>query len=315
MQLGVLLSTVTLLGVLGPTQPIVLENVSRQPFIYRFYHGFQNQIVKKEPWTEPLAIPSGERRTVGTPVPLVIGFLDGAEWKTFELAPGNRFVYRQDDRGRGGLYFSGAVRPPDKLREVKVLAVADIEYRNRFPEWQQRVRELIEAALRYYECEFAIRFTPVGYRSWEFNARYQRSEEEKLASLEKIEPGQADLVIAFVRCIEQLDRGMRIAWGMRLSQYVLVTDAWPELAYVIPLAHWEAIWRQPGFGSTVVLSHELGHAFGGFHVDNRESVMQPEPTKLIPPRIQFDEATRQVILATRQFDFNRGPDSVPARPP
>lgn len=293
----------------GATEPIVLENASPESFVYYFHHGFRKD--QEIPWTASLAVPAGERRTIAAPVPLVIGFHDRADWKSFTVMPGNRYRIRRDEQGRPMLYLSGPAEPLSVWREINVLAVADAEYRVRFPEWQDRVRGLIETASRCYECEFGIRFRPVAFKAWDFNSRRYRSMDAKLASLGQIDLGQAELMVAFIRSVQDVGGGTAIGWGQRLSQYALVTDSWPELAEIIPLAFREKIWREPGFGSTVTLVHELGHTLGGFHLANLDSIMFPNPSKTIPPRIQFDEVTRRVIHATRSVDFRRGPDSLP----
>jgi hypothetical protein len=209
------------------------------------------------------------------------------------------------------LYFAGEAQSLPVSREVKVLAVADSEYRSRFPEWQDRVRGLIAAASRCYECEFGIRFTVVECKPWKFNARFQRSIEMQLAGLQEIELGQADLMVAFVRCMNPMGKGASIGWGMRLSPYALVTDSWPELADILPLAYREKIWKEPGFGSTVTIVHELGHILGAFHLADANSIMFPNPVRMVPPRIQFDDVTRQVILAMKKTDLRQGPAGVP----
>ena len=230
------------------------------------------------------------------------------------LPPGNCFRFVLDGQERGGLVLADAPSvPAPKLREIKVLAVADIEYRNRFPDWQERVKGLVGAASRYYESEFGLRFTVLACKPWEFNARYQPSMEEKLVSLQKIELGQADLLIAFVRSVQHRENGAAIGWGFWLCEYMLVTDLWPELvdgAQLMPLVC-RQILKKPGFGSTMTLIHELGHLFGAFHVDNAESIMYFSTMKIVPPRIQFDDVNRQVILATRDVDFRVAPEGLP----
>jgi hypothetical protein len=309
MQMAVWLAIAVALSTAGATEPIVLENAGSEPFVYHFHHGFRRG--QEIPWTAPLAVPPGERRTIAAAVPLVIGFHDQADWKEFTVVPGNHYRVRRDAQARPMLYLSGAAQSLPLRREVKVLVVADAEYRVRFPEWQERLRGLIEAASRCYECEFGIRFRPVGFKPWNFNARRYRSMDAKLASLAQIELGPADLMVAFIRSVQDIGGGTAIGWGQRLSQYALVTDSWPELAEIIPLAYREKIWKEPGFGSTVTLVHELGHTLAGFHLANLDSIMCPNPSKTIPPRIQFDEVTRKVIQATAGVDFRRGPDSIP----
>ncbi len=308
MQLALAVVLVVSAGLAGATEPIVLENASPQPFVYHFHNGFQRD--KEVPWTAPLTIPTGERRTVAAPVPLVIGFHDGAEWRSFTLQPGNAYRFHLNAQGGAGLYFAGPVPAPEVVREIRVLAVADNEYRNRFPEWEPRVRGLIASASRCYEQEFGIRFTVVDCKPWKFNARYQRTLEEKLASMQRIDLGSAEMMVAFIRAVHPIGGATAIGWGMRLSPYALVTDSWPELADIIPLAYREKIWREPGFGSTVTLVHELGHALGAFHLASADSIMYPNPVKMIPPRIQFDDVTRRVIRASRNSNLRLGPESI-----
>ena len=300
---------VAVLGIGAGMEPLVLENGSPQPVAYQFHHGFDAG--KGEPWTAPQTLPTGARRTVLSPVVIVIRYQHGADWTKASLEPGKLFSFRRNSQGQTELNLCGALPPAADLREVKVLAVADIEYRNRFPQWQDRVKRLVASASRVYESEFRIRFRVVDCKPWEFNARYQQSDDEKLVSLQKIELGQADLMIAFIRSVADPGGGAVLGWALRLSEYVVVADSWPELAYVLPLAHREEIWKIPDFGSTVVLVHELCHTLGGFHVDNIDSIMCPQPYKAVPPRIQFDDFNRQVLLATRNVDFRQGAISVP----
>jgi len=308
MQLALELAFAVAVGMAGATEPMVLENASPQPFVYHFYNGFQRD--KEVPWTAPLTIPAGERRTVAAPVPLVIGFRDGAAWRNFTIQPGGYYRFRPDAQGVARLYSSGPLPTPELVREIRVLAVADNEYRSRFPDWEPRVRGLIASASRCYEYEFGIRFAVVDCKPWRFNARYQRSLEEKLVSMQRIDLGAAELMVAFIRAVHPIGGATAIGWGMRLSPYALVTDSWPELADIIPLAYREKIWKEPGFGSTVTLVHELGHTLGAFHLADADSIMYPNPVKMIPPRIQFDDVTRRVIRASRNSNLRLGPESV-----
>jgi len=290
-------------------EPFVIENQSSQPFSYQFHFGYEAKNVA--PWTTTETIPSGDRHTISTPVPLMIRFREGDDWKNYKLSPGRFFRFQSDSNNHGDLVLASTViKPPQILREIKVLAVADTEYREHFPDWQERIRGIISGASRHFENEFAIRFTLTAFQSWEFNARTQPKPDDKIASLQKIDLGTSELLIAFIRCIHE-DKNQTVhGWTCPLAKYIIVTDAWPELAYIIPLAHREAIWRQPGFGATVTLVHELGHAFGAFHLDNQNSIMNKLPSKIVPPRIEFDDVSRQVILLARDVDFSHSPDSL-----
>ena len=51
--------------------------------------------------------------------------------------------------------------PAARFREIKVLCLADVSYRRRFPEWKERIGEVVARASRDFEAVFAMRFAVV----------------------------------------------------------------------------------------------------------------------------------------------------------
>ncbi len=203
------------------TQEVLIENQSPQPFAYQ---------IREEAgtWSDWLSLPKGFRQRYSTSLPLVIRFRNGEEWTTYRLSPGRLFRIQPDAKGGKQLSDVGAVqgvppprpssvqdalgdvrvqnatpaRPDLKLREVKVLCLADESYRRRFPEWKERIAEIVSRASRDFEAAFALRFTIADCRAWDYEAKNVGDPQEQLARLVAIAPAPADLVIAFVGVIQ-----------------------------------------------------------------------------------------------------------------
>ena len=66
---------------------------------------------------------------------------------------------------------AGRHEPDARLREIKVLCLADKSYRRRFPEWKERIGEIVSRASRDFEAAFALKFTITDCRAWDYEAK------------------------------------------------------------------------------------------------------------------------------------------------
>ena len=190
------------------------------------------------------------------------------------------------------------------VRVVRVRALADATYRRVVANWDQRIKAIVSAASDYFEANFQIRFDLLGIQPWEYRG-VARHPESRLKALLAVRPEDADLLIGFIGFGEYYTTGELtymtglLGMGMPFGQHVMVSGD----------DHFH-INRDK-----VVLMHELGHVFGAFHVDNRRSLMYPMhsgvPTEILAEgKFEMEPPLREVILAARNLDFQRGVDSL-----
>ncbi len=313
------LAIMLLLPAMTRAEELSIDNQSPQPFVYQ---------VRKdaETWSDWVSLPKGFRHRYSASLPLVIRFRNGEEWMTYRLSPGRLFRFQQDAKGGKQLSDVGAVqdvppsrpslvpdvlgdaraqddapaRPDLRLRETKVLCLADESYRRRFPEWKERIGELVSRASRYFEAAFALKFTIADCRAWDYEAKNVGDPQEQIARLAAIDPAPADLTIAFVGVVQTTKtyrsrhRRYEDVWSVPFGQQVVVAD----------------IRREQAFGAEQLLVRGLCQVFGAFYVADRRSIMNGmlENVELGP--IRFGSVTQQVILLTRDFDFRKGPASL-----
>ena len=181
---------------------------------------------------------------------------------------------------------------------------ADATYRRVVDNWDQRIKVIVSAASDYFESNFQIRFLLVGIEPWEYRG-VARHPESRLKELLAISPGDADLLIGFIGFGEYLTGSDRayftgiLGMGMPFGQHVMISGD----------DHFHLN------RDKVVLMHELANVFGAFHVDNRRSLMYPihtdVPTEILAEgKFELEPPLREVILAARELDFQRGVDSL-----
>jgi hypothetical protein len=294
-----------LVSAVSQAAPLVIENASSQPFVYRFYRGFD----AGGAWAAPQTLAPQERHALDAPTALVVGFQQPDAWKTYTLNPGAAFRVRTDAAGRNELFQAAASSFPGTIRPLKVMAAADLQYRARFPHWRERIAGIVARASRLMEGEFGIRIDLLRVQEWPSSSQFARTANETLASLARIDRGEAEILMGIAGAVHPLPGqpdSYAAGWTGPFSPYVLVTDD----GSAAPGQSSDA-WNQPEFAATATVVHELAHAFGAFHVSGTNSIMCERPTRAAPPRIEFDEVSRTLIRLTRDVDFVRGPDSLP----
>jgi len=192
-----------------------------------------------------------------------------------------------------------------EVRTVRVRAIADGTYRRVVDNWRQRIQDAVSGASEFFESNFGIRFVVVDIQPWEYRG-LTHDVNARMKSLLAIPPQDADLIVAFIGFGEYWKADAeayftgQLGRGMPFGQHVMVSGD----------DHYHP--NRDKF----VLIHELAHVFGAFHVSNHRSLMYPNfhgvPAELvIEGKFELEPALREVIMAARHFDFQRGADSLP----
>jgi hypothetical protein len=177
-----------------------------------------------------------------------------------------------------------------KIREVKVMVVAGLEYRLYYQDWQDRARHIIDGASRHTEAQLGLKFVATEFRAWEYTGgRSPKSPDETIEQLTRFKPGKCDLVVALTLvAFPGPEVGSEIrGFTQYFSQYVVVPDQWVAV------------------GAQTRLVHELCHVFGAFHEANPNSVMRPA-YQGTPRHFEFSNSTREIIRLTKDLDLTRG---------
>ncbi len=287
---GLLLSMA--LATTGWAGEIVLANRSPRPLAYQARYSGQ------EVWSQTLTLASGKHHRFSTEARLVVRFSHGDGWTTAVLRPDRRFRYQPDAAGRGEVVDTRVDEPgrPD-TRRLAVLAVADESYRKKYPDWQDRIAEITATASNYFDDEFAIRLRLVECRPWQYHAAARADVTDTLDDLFALDFPTADLVIGWNAAAQRVPghAGFCTGWCWPFCRYLFVCDLERRLLY----------------GAAEQFIHHLAMAFGAFAVADPKSIMQRTSWNL-PYPWEFDDATRQVILLSREVDFHLGTRSLGA---
>ncbi|MCU0872715.1 MAG: hypothetical protein MUE50_10265 [Pirellulaceae bacterium] len=332
---AVILAFVSFVLVLGTGETLAaaiqIQNAGVESFQYSVRHEGESA------WSQAFSLAPGQTRALSATRPVVISYwTDKPRFMT--LQPGR--AYRIQDVRRGELKQVTVVlrpsptsdspvpAPPPKtaaghpetlgsaaapktgprvaaaVRIVRVRALADATYRRVVDDWNQRIRLIVTAASDYFEANFQIRFDLVGIQPWEYRG-VARHPESRLKALLAVPPEEADLLIGFIGFGEYYTSGEityitgLLGMGMPFGQHVMVSGS----------DHFHLN------RDKVVLIHELAHVFGAFHVDNRRSLMYPMhsgvPTEILTEgKFELEPPLREVVMAARNLDFQRGVDSL-----
>lgn len=178
-------------------------------------------------------------------------------------------------------------------REFTILAVADRTYRQRHPQWQDRVKQIVERTSQYYSEVFNMRFSVADFQPWQLKAD-AKNFADTWNQLYGIDARAADLVVGFVGvAYPQGHRfgGYRLGQAMPMSQHVYISDeASLELA-------------------VRTLVHELGHIFGAFHVADTRSIMYPEANR-VASYFEFGKPVIEAFQHSQDLDLRRGVESL-----
>ena len=313
------LAIMLLLPAMTRAEELSIDNESPRPFVYQ---------VRKDAgtWGEPISLASGSRHAYSASLPLVVRYRDGESWTTYRLSPGRSFRFQQDAKGFNRLFDAGAVQDPlmphrlpdhdalggaavrdttparsdARLRKIKVLCLADKSYRRRFPEWKERIGEVVSRASRDFEAAFALKFTITDCQAWDYEAKNVSDPQEQMTRLATIDPAPADLAIAFVGAVQTTKtcrsrhRRYEDVWSVPFGQHVAVAD----------------IRKEQAFGAEQLLVRGLCGVFGAFYVADRRSVMNGMLENVEPGPVRFGDVAHEVISLTRDFDFRVGPASL-----
>lgn len=195
----------------------------------------------------------------------------------------------------------GALQSKPPFRIVRVKALADPSFRARNPQWEEELRDLIEAASDYFEREFDIRFVARSAGAWPLQARIP-STATLMVKLKqefpRAQPNDAFDVIVVVTAEgtnrylpagrPRVDRIGDCKQG--LSNYVVTT--------VQRIFRYQASNSEPEY-DVVALIHEFGHVFGAEHVRDGFSIMSED----FAPRTEFDMKNRGIIMKNRACPF------------
>lgn len=270
---------------------VVLENRSPQPLLYQARYSGQ------EAWSKTVSLAPGKHHAYSIRTRLVIRFSSGDDWTTAVLLPDRRFQYQVDEAGRGEVVAS-RVEDPGKpsTRRLTVLAVADETYRKHYPDWQDRIAEIVATASNDFDDVFAIRLRLIECRPWEYEAGTLENPEHPLDSLLEVDSPKAELVIGWIG-VAQAAPGQPgwygHTWCWPFGRHILIADLERRLLY----------------GVSQQLVRSLAVTFGAFTVVDRQSIMQ-KLLENVPYPWEFGETARQVILLSREFDLRQGVNSL-----
>ncbi len=278
---------------LGWTGEIILDNRSPRPLSYQArYSG-------KDVWTGMLTLAPGAYHSHSTDVRLVVRFSDGRASATAVLWPDRRYRYQlNDEMNRGEVVDAGFERPGrPEVRRLAVLAIADETYRKFYPDWEDRIAEIVATASNYFDEEFAIRLRLVECRAWEYEVGVLGDPEKPMHRLLREDSPYADLVIGWVAMAQG-------APGQ--PGYYTHSAAYPFGRHIL-IADVE---RRLLYGAAQALVQQLAITFGAFDVLDRKSIMQ-KLLENVPYPWQFGDIVRQVILLSRELNFRQGVKSLP----
>lgn len=172
----------------------------------------------------------------------------------------------------------------EELRTVTLRVAADETYRAQAG-WEATIRSAVGTVSDIYAKRFQIRFVIRDIVPWTLGD--SGSVREMVRRLQaEIPVGDADVVVAFThgRCVP-LEYGAALPF----DRVAVILTACPGPNGPAPVP------------PEVILSHEMGHLFGAFHVlPGEPSVMRGGPAD------RFDAQTSRVIRLMRAFDFHRG---------
>jgi len=258
--------------------------------------SFEARLSGAEAWDAPLTLAAGQQRAFETKRHLVTRFAVGGETIVRVLKPARRYQVGRDAQGQLDLLNAEAAAPRFKPRQIAVLSLADATYRREFPDWQDRIAEIVAAASVEYEATFALRLKLIECRAWNYEAQVRGSSPDVVSQLARVAPGAADLVVGWLGVAQRVagypdyvGLGSTLVFGQHL--YLVDTD------------------RRMLPETTLVLQRGVAMIFGGFYVVDATSLMQ-WATNAVPIEYDFGDTNRQVIELTRDFDFRRGVESL-----
>lgn len=173
---------------------------------------------------------------------------------------------------------------PLKLRSITVRVVADNSFRAA-PNWERSIHESVNAVSDIYEKNFQIRFSIVDIIPWYCCDESLPSKYLLPLLSKKVDRGNAELLIGYSH--KKCDSHYA-GWAHAFGGEAVILTGCIDKVYV-------------NASIEKILSHEIAHLFGAFHIDHRiPSVMTGGPI------IEFDSQTARVIRLMRMMDFSKG---------
>lgn len=269
---------------------VLLENRGARPLVYQARHSGQ------ETWSKMLTLAPAERHSFTVPTRLVVRFGGHDSSITAVLRPDRRFCYQPDESGPGEVVESRIEEPGrPNTRRLTVLALADETYRRQYPDWQDRIAEIVATASNYFDDAFAIRLRLVECRLWDYEATALNDLKYPLGSLLGADAPNAELVTGWIAVAQSAPKqaGFYTGWSWPFGRYILLADLERQLLY----------------GTAQQLVYRLAHTFGAFPVVDPKSIMQKSSWNL-PYPWEFGDTARQVILLSREVDLRLGVKSL-----
>ncbi|NUQ80561.1 MAG: hypothetical protein HUU10_03030 [Bacteroidetes bacterium] len=190
----------------------------------------------------------------------------------------------QVGKALGNLPMANEVADSPGTRYLPVRLVADVSYRNRFPDWRSRLQLRLILANDILEPQFGIKLKPVEILEWKHIA----SDSFELSYHQLIKDFKSDKSIYTLGFIHTLN--MERSWE-KMSELGMgsiggqhsVIRAQPSMPSI---GRWNPV------EEALTIVHELGHNWGGVHTFRVESIQYPSGEFL---SYQFDPINREII--------------------
>lgn len=189
-----------------------------------------------------------------------------------------------------GVFVFSDIKAEDWSRTITLKIAADSAYRKR-PGWEAEIQKTVENVSAIWERQFGIRWKIVEFANWEPPIDDTSLKTYKLMfHLQSSIPlSNADVVLGIFenRCLDEF-AGLSSFFG---ASAIVSTGCLRKAG--------------PRYTVDMVLSHELAHLFGAFHVrPHIRSVMSGDGPDI------FDHQTRQMILLMRDMEFKKVEDRI-----
>ena len=250
----------------------VLENATSQPWSY------QARFSGNDGWSRVLTLPPGQQHAYAATNRLVIRFQNGDHPTTTVINPGERFRYQHGELVN--CLTAAASRP--KLRGIRVLAVADETYRQKFPDWKDRIAEIVATVSNRYEDAVSLRLELMDCQSWNYEAPRRGETMTTVANLMAADSADSDLVIGWIAAVQaagKTENWYGLGWAASFGRHILVVDNE----------------RRQLPGATLILMREVAQTFGAFRVVDKTSMMR-WALEAVPIDYAFGDTVREVIL-------------------
>jgi tetratricopeptide (TPR) repeat protein len=168
--------------------------------------------------------------------------------------------------------------PPQRIRELSVLVVADEEFR-RDPSWKSRVEAVLESASSHLEKAFGLRFAASEFRDWTSSDALRSVEmlaEDLAVTLDK---NPSHIIVAFT---DQKNLDTRHNGCSLFKEGTIVLTRAENIAEMVRS-----------------LKHEMGHLFAAAHVEDPGSLMD-----IFSRGEEFDARNVELIRLNRERSFH-----------